>query len=73
MNDTLEAPAITIHAAVLHQPKDEWCVWTKHGRRPRYFHQTRELAVAEAERLAIQHPGWKFIVMHMTDKVSAGQ
>lgn len=29
-----------------------WCIWTKSGRRPSFFHPTEALAMAEAERLA---------------------
>lgn len=68
MTDTT---TITPNAPLLHQPKDQWCIWTKTGRRPRYYHNSHEEAMAEAERLALKHPGKKFIVMHMTDKISA--
>jgi hypothetical protein len=37
-------------------------VWTKNGRRPRYFHDTQEKAEIEAQRLAALNPGSKFIV-----------
>lgn len=45
-----------------------WCIWTKRGRRPQFFHPARDLAMAEAERLAQLHPGQKFIVMKMEGK-----
>jgi hypothetical protein len=45
-------------------------VWTKTGRRPRFSHDTREQAVAEAERLAAATPGKKFIVQQFLEKVS---
>jgi hypothetical protein len=45
-----------------------WCIWTKFGRRPQFYHPTRELAMAEAERLACLRPGCKFIVMKMEGK-----
>jgi len=45
-----------------------WCIWTKFGRRPQFYHPARELAMAEAERLALKNPGQKFIVMKMEGK-----
>lgn len=45
-----------------------YCVWTKWGRRPQFYHPTLEQAMAEAERLALKHPGRKFIVMKMEGK-----
>ena len=48
--------------------KDTWCVWTKWGRRPSFFHPTRELAEAEAERLALANPKKNFLVLHMVSK-----
>lgn len=45
-----------------------YCVWTKWGRRPMFFYPSLELAQAEANRLAGQHPGSKFIVMKMEGK-----
>lgn len=43
-------------------------VWTKNGRRPRFFHQTQELAETEAQRLASANPGRKFIVGQFIEK-----
>jgi len=51
-----------------YQEIGSWCIWTKFGRRPQFYHPTRELAMAEAERLAKLHPGRKFIVMKMEGK-----
>ena len=48
--------------------KDTWCVWTKGGRRPSFFHATQEGAEREAARLAEKTPGKKFIVMHVVSK-----
>lgn len=67
MNHTEEKPR------VVYEQKDSYCVWTKRGRRPTFFHPTKELAEAEAERLAIKHPGQKFIVMQMMGKFSTEQ
>lgn len=56
-----------------------YCVWTKWGRHPQFYHPTRELAEEEAKRLAAKHPGSKFIVMkmegkfHVPNEVSADQ
>lgn len=51
----------------------EYCgkyfVWTKKGRAPRRAHDTHEAAVAEAERLAVENPGKKFIVQQFLEKV----
>ena len=46
----------------------KFCVWTKTGRRPQYYHPTQELAMEEAERLSLKYPGQKFIVMQMIGK-----
>lgn len=45
-----------------------WCIWTKTGHRPRFFHPTQEQAEAEAARLAEATPGKKFLVMQMVSK-----
>jgi hypothetical protein len=45
-----------------------WWVWTKRGRNPRYFHGSPFEAEAEAQRLALKHPGQKFIVLHAYTK-----
>ncbi len=52
---------------------DVWVVWNKTGRRPQFFHETREGAETEAARLALKHQGRKFIVLHMVSKFSAAQ
>lgn len=49
--------------------QDKWFVWTKTGRNPKFVHDTREAASAEAERLAVLHPGKKFHVLHAVSKV----
>lgn len=49
-------------------PMDVWFVWTKHGRRPAFAHNTREDAEREAARLAAKRPGMKFIVMQTVSK-----
>ena len=54
----------------LYEEIGTYCVWTKWGRRPQFFHPTLELAEAEAARLAALHPGRKFIVMKMEGKFS---
>ena len=72
--DTLEELGAAIAAdetpPTVHEEKDVWCVWTKFGRHPSYYHADRAGAETEAARLAHKHPGWKFIVMHMTGKFS---
>lgn len=47
---------------------DTWCIWTKTGRRPSFFHPTREKAEKEAARLAAKRPGKKFLVMQVVSK-----
>jgi hypothetical protein len=54
---------------VVHEQKDSFCVWTKTGHLPRRFHSKREIAEAEAIRLARLNPGKKFIVLHAVDKI----
>jgi hypothetical protein len=39
-----------------------WLVWKRDGGPPRHRHATRDLAVAEAERLAALHPGQVFYI-----------
>jgi hypothetical protein len=53
---------------VIREDKGIWCIWNKRGRMPRVFHETREKAEAEAQRLARKHPGHKFIVIQMESK-----
>jgi len=53
------------------EPMAAWFVWTKRGNRPRFAHADEALAVKEAARLALQHPGEAFIVMHATHKFRA--
>lgn len=46
------------------EPCEFWFVWTKTGRIPRFTHNTKEAAEAEADRLARKHAGGKkFIVL----------
>lgn len=40
-----------------------WFVWNPAGRNPQHRHDSRELAITEAERLARNHPGETFIVL----------
>lgn len=56
---------------VAKEEKDSFCVWTKTGHRPKFFHPTLELAEAEAVRLALSNRGKKFLVMQMISKFSA--
>ena len=56
---------------IKHESQNKFCVWTKAGHRPAFFHATLEGATKEAERLAALQPGDKFIVMHVVDKVWA--
>ena len=44
-------------------------VWTKKGHVPRFTHNTRAEAEAEADRLAAQAPGKKFVVLQAVSKV----
>jgi hypothetical protein len=48
---------------VQREDKDFCFVWTKKGRIPRKVHHTPALAEAEAQRLAAENPGQKFIVL----------
>ena len=47
-----------------------WAVWTKKGHRPTRFHTSKELAQAEAARLAKLNPQAKFHVVYFDEKVS---
>lgn len=40
-----------------------WLVWTEAGRNPQYRHDSEPSALREAQRLAREHPGQKFVVM----------
>jgi hypothetical protein len=55
---------------ILIEAKGQFCIWQKDGRRPRAWHDTLDIAMAEAERLARAVPGKKFIVMQALCKVS---
>lgn len=55
---------------VIEEEVDFHFVWTKHGRVPRFAHQTEARARAEAERLARLKPGRKFIVLASRCKLS---
>lgn len=57
-------------AEIILEPVEFFFVWTKKGRVPRFTHQTRESASAEAIRLAEKHPGRKFIVLRAEGKFS---
>lgn len=50
------------------EPVSFWFVWNKHGRTPKYRHDTYQSAVEEATRLAEQHRGAKFIVLEAVSK-----
>lgn len=49
-------------------PKDVWCVWTKTGRRPKFFYYSREEAEKQAQILASKNPERSFIVMQLMSK-----
>ena len=69
----LVIPRIPTCSEAVRAKRDEvetWCVWTKTGRRPSFFHPSREKAEAEAERLAAKCPGKKFMVMQVVSKIS---
>ena len=44
-------------------PERFFMVWNPTGRPPSYKHRDRDSAEAEAQRLALQNPGQKFVVM----------
>jgi hypothetical protein len=50
------------------EPVDFFMVWTKTGYAPRRIHDDFQIAAAEAQRLAKQHPGKKFIVLKAVAK-----
>jgi predicted TIM-barrel fold metal-dependent hydrolase len=52
---------------------DRWCVWSKYGRRPCFWHPTRHGAEHEAKRLARNFPKQKFIVLHAVSKFGVEQ
>jgi hypothetical protein len=53
---------------MIREPMGGWFVWQKNGRRPNYKHDTYESAATEAQRLAKEHVGKKFIVLQMVAK-----
>ena len=53
---------------VMPEPADFFLIWTKTGWRPRKAHDSFDAAVSEAERLARQHPGKKFIILKAVAK-----
>lgn len=55
--------------ALITEPCEFWCVWTKKGHKPRFVHETEESARTEAARLAEKNPGAKYIVMRAYEKV----
>jgi hypothetical protein len=54
----------------LAEPVDFYMVWTKTGYPPRRAHDSLDAAQTEARRLALQHPGKKFIVLQALSKHS---
>lgn len=44
-----------------------WVVWNPEGRNPQVRHTTQEKATHEAKRLAIAHPGERFVVLESVD------
>lgn len=40
-----------------------WIVWNPQGGNPQYRHDTKYAAILEADRLAVNHPNYTFIVM----------
>lgn len=54
---------------VLTEETDFFMVWTKRGHKPRFTHASYEAALAEAIRLAGEHPGEKFIVLKAITKL----
>jgi hypothetical protein len=58
-------------SVLINESCDFFMVWTKTGHKPRKVHATREIAEAEAARLAGLNPGKKFIVLHAYTKVVA--
>lgn len=64
-------PSVEQPLYVHHEHQTAWCVWTKTGRRPQFWHDTREGAEAEAERLARKHPGKTFIVFEKLVNIKA--
>ena len=55
------------------EPVDFFMVWTKTGWRPRKAHESFDAASAEAQRLARNHPGKKFIVLKAVAKYHVPQ
>lgn len=52
------------------EPVNFWWVWTKTGSLPTKFHESEHDAEQEAVRLALKHPGKKFIILHAARKIS---
>lgn len=48
-----------------------WMVWNPAGRAPTFRHTTQAFAQAEAERLAKEHPGQSFFVLHAVSRSCA--
>jgi hypothetical protein len=59
--------------APLGEIMDSWCVWSKFGKRPCYWHRTQKAAEREARRLALKYPKQKFIVLHAVSKFGAAE
>jgi len=49
--------------------KTRWFVWNPNGRVPHFEHSTTRNARLEAERLARQNPGQKFLVLQSVCEV----
>lgn len=58
-------------AKVVREKLGFYWVWTKMGRRPRKAHPSYRSAKQEADRLALNNPGVKFLVMKVVDKTHA--
>ncbi|HLY04885.1 MAG TPA: hypothetical protein VKR31_03970 [Rhizomicrobium sp.] len=56
---------------ICHEQKEQptFCIWTKHGRNPSFFHTDYGKVSAEAERLAQKHRGRKFLILRVEEKV----
>lgn len=51
------------------KPENEfWMVWNPAGRSPTFRHTTKAFALAEAERLAKDHPGQNFYVLQAVSR-----
>ena len=72
MTDILDVPPVeAAEVPVQEEPVEFFMVWTKWGHAPRRTHNTREVAQAEAGRLARLYAPKKFIVLQAVTKISA--